>query len=256
MAITIGGMIFGLVLLLIPLFVIYQFNLGLMRQLAVSVGKMIVYVGLLGVFVNVLMKWNSVTLNILWVLLVAVLASASVLMRAKLSVARFIIPTSIGLFTAAIVVGVYFVFLVLNSQSPLSAQIFLPLTGLLLGSMLEVNAKALHIYYIGIRNHHQLYDYLLGNGATHGEAVNYFIRRALQRSLTPCLAQMGLLVVAHAPVMMWMLLLAGVDTWTAVGLEVLVHVAALAGVCISMVVTLFVARKYAFDGYGRLKNVA
>uniref|UniRef100_A0AB33JHC2 ABC transporter permease n=1 Tax=Prevotella sp. GTC17260 TaxID=3236796 RepID=A0AB33JHC2_9BACT len=256
MAITIGGLIAGLMLLMIPLFVIYRFNLGLLRQLAVSVAKMVVYVGLLGIFVGVLMRWDSVVLNILWVLLVAVLGAASVLMRAKLNVARFIVPVSVGLFTAALVVGLYFVFLVLKPQSPLSAQFFLPLTGLLLGAMLEVNAKALHIYYIGIRNHHQLYDYLLGNGATHGEAVGYFVRRALQRSLTPCLSRMALIVVAHAPVMMWMLLPAGVDIWTAVGLEILVHVAALAGVCISMVVTLFVARRYAFDGYGRLKNVA
>ena len=47
---------------------------------------------------------------------------------------------------------------------------------------MEVNYKALSVYYMGLKYHNQLYYYyLLGNGATHSEAVAYFVRRALEK---------------------------------------------------------------------------
>lgn len=67
---------------------------------------------------------------------------------------------------SVVVVGLYFIGVVLQLDNIFSAQYFIPIFGILMGNMLSSNVIALNTYYSGLKREQQLYRYLLGNGAT------------------------------------------------------------------------------------------
>ena len=150
------------------------------------------------------------------------------------------------------VIGLYVLLAALNLRNPLEVRFFVPVMGLLIGSMTGSNAQALSTYYTGLLHHDSLYYYLLGNGASKGEAVAWFVRRALERTILPYAKHMATLAVGTTPLVLWALLLSGTGVIEAVGLQVLLLVAAFCASVVSLVVTLYVARRYAFDEYERL----
>ena len=49
--------------------------------------------------------------------------------------------------------------------------------------MLSVAVIALNSYYDGLQREHQLYQYLLGNGASHLEAITPFVRKSVENGI-------------------------------------------------------------------------
>ncbi|SET21897.1 ABC transporter permease [Prevotella sp. kh1p2] len=254
MEISIVGIVLGLLLLVVPVYLVYKFRLGLLDQTLVAVVKQIAFLSVLGVCLYYVYKFDSVLLNIAFVILMAVGSGVLTARRGRIRQARFVVPVVVGVLLSALVVGLYFLFFVMGAKNPFSARFLIPVLGLLMGCMIEVNAKALSTYYMGLAYHHQLYDYLTGNGASHEEAVRYFVRKALGRSFTPSLSRMAYVLVGTTPVMLWALLLAGVGVVTAVELQIMVTIACFSASVLSLAVTLLVARRYSFDEYSRLTS--
>lgn len=256
MEISILGLILGLLLLVIPLYIIYSFKLKIMPKALAGITKMLVYLCLTGFFLKYIFEWNSIFINILWVIAMALAASFTTVVKARLNVRKFIIPVGVGIFLTTLVLGLFFIFLVAGQKNPFDARYFIPITGLLIGSMVETNYKALSTYYMGLKHHNQLYYYLLGNGATHNEAVNYFVRRALEKTSIESVAKMAVIVVGLSPIVMWTMLLNGASVVSAVEYQVLIIIATFCASMLSVVITLWVARRYSFDEYGRLRNIS
>ena len=254
MEISVLGVFFGILLLAVPLFVIYRFGIALETKLYKAFGKQLLVIGVTAFLMKMLLIWNNLFLNLLCFVLMAVLTALSTVTHARMGTARFLLPAVAGTLLSGLFFGLSFLLLVLSLKNPFDARFFLPVMGLLIGGVIPVNARALHIYYSGLRHHAQLYDYLRGNGSTHVEAVTYFLRRAMQRVLMPYLKRMGTAVTLTSPVLMWALLVGGTDPVVAAEFEVLLLVTSLAAGCGSLLVTQWVARRYAFDAYGQLKS--
>ena len=252
MIISVSGIIFGLLLLLAPLYILYVFNGKLVSKFIVASAKMLVYTGILSAVIYFVFLINNVLVSILASLLMAVMAAMATVVKSRLKVSQFIVPASAGIVATTIVYALYFLFLVLGVKNPFNAQYFLPVCGLLVGMMLEINYKALSTYYVGLEHHHQLYDYLIGNGATHAEAVRYFAGKAVEKATIAGISRMAYMVLGTTPVILWSVLLAGTDVLTAALLQILLLIAAFSVTIVSIVVTLFVAKRYAFDAYDAL----
>lgn len=254
MEITILGLFTGFLLLAVPVYVIYRFRLRMISQLILAFVKMAVSLFLTGIFLKYVFQMDSCWLNILWMVLLAMVASWAVIRKARLKQKRFLIPVGTGVLLATAVVGLYLLFLTFGVHQPFAARYWIPVTGLLIGSMIQTNASALSTYYMGLRHHRQLYLYLTGNGATHREAVAYFVKRALERNMKPAISEMGYMMVSVCPVILWAMILAGEDLLTAVGCQILILIASFCASTLSLVITLLVARRYLFDDYERLKQ--
>ena len=109
---------------------------------------------------------------------------------------------------------------------------------------------------MGLRHHNHLYYYLLGNGATRSEALNYLMKRAIEKSLVPGMRQMSGLVVGCSPVLMWTMIMCGVPVPDAAFFQVLIVLAVFAATVLSVVVAVWTARRYVVDGYARIKSEA
>ena len=160
-----------------------------------------------------------------------------------------------GMLLTTSVIGFYVLFFVLGLKNPFVPQYFLPVMGLIAFGMISVNARALQIYYMGLKNHSQLYYYLLGNGSNHHEAVSYLLRRCLQASIVSSTRQLSRIVMASAPVLMFGMMLGGAGVVDAAVCQVLFMIVVMASSIGAVIVTLLLARQGSFDEYERLKPV-
>lgn len=255
MEITLLGFVLGLLLLAVPVYIIYVLDLRRMRRLMTSLAVMAGGVTMTGAATYLLIYWNSLLPTLLSGVVMALAGAVLAIRKARLSIPRMIVPVGVGLLLSVFVVGLYMLFLVLGLKNPFDARYFVPVMGLLVGSTVGLNAHGLHIYYMGLHHHNQLYYYMLGNGSTHRQATNYFVRRAFQAALNPLMWLMSGIVLTNAPVMMLALVMGGVGVATAMALQILLFVAVLAVSFSSLFITLTVARRYSFDEYEQLKPV-
>jgi putative ABC transport system permease protein len=169
------NLLIGLLLLVIPLFYLWKFKTGLLKATLIGTARMIVQLFLIGMYLKYLFLWNNPWINFLWVIIMFV-AGQTALVRTGLKREILLIPISVGFLCSVVLVGMYFIGIVLQLDNVFSAQYFIPIFGILMGNMLSSNVIALNTYYSGLKREQQLYCYLLGNGATRQEAQAPFIR--------------------------------------------------------------------------------
>ena len=176
-------MVVGLLLTAVPLYVFYRLKTPLLSQAAIALVRMTVQMALIGVYLHYLFTWNNAWINILWVVVMVIVASFTALKRTRLRWQTALLPLAAGFFCSAVVVGLYLLFIVLRLSNPFDSRYFIPIMGILLGNMLSVAVVTLTSYYDSLCRETPLYYYLLGNGATHMEAITPFLKKANFRFL-------------------------------------------------------------------------
>ena len=255
MSITVWGILLGSLLLAIPVYVIYRFKLKIINRVLAAVCRMVLVVFAKALMVYTIIKLNSVGFSIVAFLLLVSVSSILVVRKSGLKPTKLLIPVMGGMLLTTSVIGFYVLFFVLGLKNPFVPQYFLPVMGLIAFGMISVNARALQIYYMGLKNHSQLYYYLLGNGSNHYEAVSYLLRRCLQASIVSSTRQLSRIVMVSAPVLMFGMMLGGAGVVDAAVCQVLFMIVVMASSIGAVIVTLLLARQGSFDEYERLKPV-
>lgn len=249
------SLVVGLLLLGIPLWFFYKFGAPLIKSTVTAAARMVVQLFLIGLYLRYLFEWNSAAVNFAWVLVMVLVASFTAARRTRLRKRMIVIPLSVGLMATAVVVGMYFLVLVLRLADPFDARYFIPIMGILMGNMLGVNVMALNTYYDGLQRDRQLYDYLLGNGATHVEAVTPFVRRAMEKAFAPAIANMAVMGIVSLPGTMIGQILGGSAPGIAIKYQMMIIVITVSASMLSLIITLYLADRRSFDAYGRLLDV-
>ena len=255
MSITVWGILLGVLLLAIPVYVIYRFKLKIINRVLAAVCRMVLVVFAIALLAYTVIKLNSVGFSIVAFLLLVSVSSILVVRKSGLKPTKLLIPVMGGMLLSTTVIGFYVLFFVLGLKNPFVPQYFLPVMGLIAFGMISVNARALQIYYMGLKNHSQLYYYLLGNGSNHYEAVSYLLRRCLQASIVSSTRQLSRIVMVSAPVLMFGMMLGGAGVLEAAVCQVIFMIVLMATSIGSVLLTLFLARRGSFDEYERLKPV-
>lgn len=253
MNISVLGLVLGLLLLALPIYIIYAFDLRLMRRLLKSLAMMAVMVSAFGAITALLMTCNILWVNLLVGVALALLSSVVVVLRSGLRQRRLLLPVMAASVAPLLLVSLYVLLLVLSLKEPFDTRFFIPMLGLMVGMASGLIARALHAYYMGLAHHNELYYYLLGNGATHREAVRHFVRRGFQAALVPVMRQMSGMCLTMAPALMLGLVMSGVGVWTAALLEVVVLLAVTVYALTTFWLAILLSRRYAFDEYERLR---
>lgn len=253
MNISVLGLVLGLLLFALPIYIIYAFDLRLMRRLLKSLAMMAVMVSAFGAITALLMTCNILWVNLLVGVALALLSSVVVVLRSGLRQRRLLLPVMAASVAPLLLVSLYVLLLVLSLKEPFDTRFFIPMLGLMVGMASGLIARALHAYYMGLAHHNELYYYLLGNGATHREAVRHFVRRGFQAALVPVMRQMSGMFLTMAPALMLGLVMSGVGVWTAALLEVVVLLAVTVYALTTFWLAILLSRRYAFDEYERLR---
>lgn len=252
--ISIIGLCLGLLLMAVPIYFFHLFRVGLIRSTVVATVRMVVQLFLIGLYLKYLFIWNNAFINLLWVVVMVMVASTTAVHRTRIKARVLLVPVSLSFLLTALVVAFYVFLLILQLDNPFDARYFIPIVGILLGNMLGVNVLGLTTYYDGIRREHQLYYYLLGNGATRLEAVTPFIRKAMEKTFVPCIANMAVMGIVALPGTMIGQILGGSRPDVAIKYQMVIVIITFAASMISLMLTLWLARRHTFDVYGRLRT--
>lgn len=251
--ITILGLALGALFIAVPLCVAQAYGVALGGKIAAAFAKMLLRVGVCGLAVHYLVQSGSMLLCGVMALVVAMYYVVSVVVRARLSLVQFIVPVGAGLLGAVMVAASVLLFANVAVGSDFCLRYALPVVAMLSGGIADPMSKALATYYMGLRHHNHLYYYLIGNGASVGEALRYLQKRALEKSMQPGIRTMATTAAGVSPVMMWTMLMGGRTPLEAAAWQVLLTAAVFAAAVVAVWIALEVARKYVVDGYAMLK---
>lgn len=249
------SMAVGLLLMALPVYFFHRLGARLIQSTAIATVRMVVQLFLIGLYLRYLFEWNSPLVNFAWVLIMVLVAMFTAARRTRLRLRTIALPLFSGLLATAVVVGLYFLVLVLRLDHPFDARYFVPIMGILMGNMLSVNVIALNTYYDGLQRENHLYYYLLGNGATHLEAITPFARQAVEKSFAPCIANMAVLGIVSLPGTMIGQILGGSAPGIAIKYQMMITAITFSASMLSLMLTLRLADSRSFDVYGRLRNV-
>ena len=239
----------GLLLLAIPFFYLWKFKTGLLKPAVIGTLRMIIQLFFIGIYLKYLFLWNNPWINFLWVIIMIFVAGQTALVRTQLK------RISIGFLCSVVVVGLYFIGVVLQLDNIFSAQYFIPIFGILMGNMLSSNVIALNTYYSGLKREQQLYRYLLGNGATRQEAQAPFIKQAIIKSFSPLIANIAVMGLVALPGTMIGQILGGSSPNVAIKYQMMIMVITFTASMLSLMITISLASRRSFDAYGKLLEV-
>lgn len=254
MTISYLGIFFGLLLLAVPVAIIKQCRLNILQRVLMSFFRMLLTSCVAGLLFFAAAKTDSIVVQCALAIVFCLYASLFTIRKSRVSAAGLLLPVAVGSSVAIVVVGFYTLFLILGVSKPFAPAAFIPVFGLISGTIVGADARAIYVYYSGLRNHGQLYYYLLGNGSTRKEAVAYFFRRSLQASAIHTTKQVASSCMITAPMIMWVALMAGTDILTAVAFQVILYIIIMCATLTAVFISLTLARRYGFDRYGRLKT--
>ena len=240
----------GLLLLAIPFFYLWKFKTGLLKPAVIGTLRMIIQLFFIGIYLKYLFLWNNP-----WVIIMIFVAGQTALVRTQLKRSILLIPISIGFLCSVVVVGLYFIGVVLQLDNIFSAQYFIPIFGILMGNMLSSNVIALNTYYSGLKREQQLYRYLLGNGATRQEAQAPFIKQAIIKSFSPLIANIAVMGLVALPGTMIGQILGGSSPNVAIKYQMMIMVITFTASMLSLMITISLASRRSFDAYGKLLEV-
>ena len=249
------SLLVGLLLLLIPIYYIWRYETKLVKAICVGAVRMVVQMLFIGVYLRYLFEWDNPIVNLLWVCVMVYIAAETALSRTKVRRGVLMMPLIVGFIVASMLIGLYFLGVVLGLDNVFDAQYFIPIMGILLGNMLTVNVIAVGTFYSTLQREQNLYYYLLGNGASRSDALQPFVRQAIVKSFSPTIANMAVMGLVSLPGTMIGQILGGSTPDVAIKYQIMIVVITMSASMLSLIMAIGLSSKRAFDGYGRLKNV-
>lgn len=245
----------GLLLLLVPIYYIWRFETGLLKGICVGAIRMVLQMLFIGVYLRYLFEWDNPVINCLWVFIMVYIAAETAITRTKVRRRILMMPLIVGFVVTCVLVGFYFLGIVLKLNNIFSAQYFIPIMGILLGNMLSVNVIAVGTFYSTLQREHNLYYYLLGNGASRNEALQPFVKQAIVKAFSPAIANMAVMGLVSLPGTMIGQILGGSSPNVAIKYQIMIVVVTMSASMLSLMIAISLSTRQAFDGYGRMKQV-
>lgn len=112
------SMAVGLLLMALPVYFFHRLGARLIQSTVIATVRMVVQLFLIGLYLRYLFEWNSPLVNFAWVLIMVLVATFTAARRTRLRLRTIALPLFSGLLATAVVVGLYFLVLVLRLDHP------------------------------------------------------------------------------------------------------------------------------------------
>ena len=244
----------GYSILIIPIFVMWYFKTGLLKDFGIAIFRMTVQLMLIGLYLEYMFDYNNITLNISWVVVMTFIASYTIIRRTNMNFKRFIIPVFLSSIFSIAITDVFFLGGIVQLDNMFNARYFIPITGMLIGNTIRTIIIAMNSYYGNINEKISLYRWYLANGATHEEALRPFRRIALRNAFNPMIATTAIVGLISLPGMMTGQILGGSSPNTAIKYQIMLMVTIFSSAVMSVILTLIFSDRSAFDKLGNLKT--
>jgi putative ABC transport system permease protein len=241
-------------LCLIPWLLLRIIGLQMSRDISLSILRMSIQLGLVGIYLKMLFDYNHPYFNSLWILMMLLVADLSILRRAGLKLRYFVLATFIAIASSVLLTTAYLVALVIQPTHFYDAHYIVPLAGMILGNCLQGNVIALERFYSALRKNENEYTTYLMLGATRWEAVNPYFIEAVKAAINPSIASMATMGIVSLPGMMTGQILGGSEPWLAVKYQIAVMICIFTSTTLASVINLKLSIAIAFNSFDVLKT--
>jgi putative ABC transport system permease protein len=244
----------GSVILIVPVLIFSYYKTGLVRATLISFLRMAGQLVLVGFYLKYIFLYNSVLVNIFWVVLMVFIASFTVVRRSDLKQSYFYIPVFTGLMANILINGSISTFFFIDGLEFFNARYIIPIMGMFIGNTLNGSIIGLRSFYKSLTVDEERYRYYLSCGATKSEASFPFFRDALKDAFNPTIASTATIGLIWLPGMMTGQILGGTDPMTSIKYQIMIIIGIFVGMVISVFVSLLLSQKIAFNSYGLLNK--
>ncbi|MBF9000746.1 MULTISPECIES: ABC transporter permease [Vibrio] len=243
--------LFGLILS-IPLAINAYHQLGLAKDIVISIGRMAIQLFLVGSYLQYLFNLNNLWINIAWMLCMITVGASSILSKTHLPKRLLLLPITlalgIGMFPTLAIIC-----LTMVQPTPLySAQYMIPLAGMLLGNTISSNIIALQNLFSCYQRRKGEYEAAIALGAAPTYASRSFVREALQKASAPLLASMATIGLVTLPGMMTGQILGGASPMIAIKYQLMIMTGIYVTMNVSLVCTVHLSLRKVLTREGRI----
>lgn len=242
--------ILSLFFLIIPIIIInYKLNININKKIFYVIGRMIIQLSLVGIFLQYIFNINNPIVNILYIIFMITVASYSAIKSCNLKIKKFIIPLFLAFIIPNIIVLLFFNTFVTKLNYLFDAQYMIPIAGMLLGNSLSGNIISINNFYKSIRENKNEYLYSLSVSGNKVEALTPYFKNAVLSSINPTLASIETIGLVSLPGMMTGQILGGAIPITAIKYQIAIMIAILISRYFSTVLSILFTAHKAFDDY-------
>ena len=244
----------GYALMLIPVFVLWYYKTGIVKDTIIATIRMTVQLLLVGLYLEYIFELNNALINVAWVIIMSIIASYTIIKRTGLRFRLFFIPVLFSGIISIAVTDAYFLGYIIKLNNIFDARYFIPITGMLMGNTLRTIIIALDAYYLRIDDEENYYRWYLANGATRNEALHPFMKDALKKAFNPTIATTAVMGLISLPGMMTGQILGGSEPSVAVKYQIMLLITIFSSAIMNVVLTILFSNRIAFDKYDNLKK--
>ncbi len=246
----------GLLILVIPVYILWRFKTKLIGTTVIAVVRMIVQLIFVGYYLEYLFKYDNPWVNLGWILIMVLVASFSTIERSGLQRDKgMVMSIFIATFLGTFIIDLFFLQFVIQLPNIMEAQYLIPITGMILGNCLRGNVIGMNDFYYNLDRHQERYRFYLACGSARKEALFPFFRSALIKSINPTLASMATIGLVSLPGMMTGQMLSGSSPLIAIKYQIMIMIAIFAGSLLSVYLAIKFSLKVGIDGQNNFRNV-
>jgi putative ABC transport system permease protein len=244
----------GFLLLIIPIAIFAYFRTGLVGTMLIAFGRMTVQLMLVGVYLKYLFELNAWWLNTLWVLVMALTATYTIIRRSELKQKYFFASVMAGVVIGMAIPAIVFLQMVLGLGNIFTARYMIPIVGMILGNCLSGAIIGIRSFYHSIEKSEETYMFRLMTGATRNEALFDYFRAALKDAFSPMIATTATMGIISLPGMMTGQILGGSDPTVAIKYQMMIMIAIMSASVMTVFISISGSSKFVFDRYGRFRR--
>lgn len=253
--ISIYKLALGYFILLIPLFWLYYYKTGLVKDVLIGAFRMTIQLSFVAIYFTYIFKLNNPLLNISWVVIMVIVSVFTTIKRSNLKAKLFLLPVLFSIVISLVLIDTFFLGFIIGLENVFDARYFIPISGMILGNSMNHNIVGLSVYFDELKNNNQLYYFILINKNDQKKALHPYMRNAITKAINPLIATMTVMGLISLPGMMTGQILGGSDPSTAVKYQILILLAIFVSSNLNLILTLILSNRKIFNKMGKLKEL-
>lgn len=242
-----------LLLIAIPIVIMVVLRIRLIKNVLISIIRMVIQLMFVALYLEYIFKLNSPWVNLLWILVMMLVANQAILKQSGLKFRVFFLSTMPAYLISIVFIFLTF-FIVFDIGTLFSARYLIPLGGMILGNILRGNIISLDRFFHAVSKRQDEYIYYISMGASINEALKPFMSEAIKAAIAPYVATVATMGLVSLPGMMTGQILGGASPLVAIQYQIMIMVAIFVTSTVSTFLVLIFSSRMAIDRFGRLKQ--
>lgn len=246
-------LLIGSSLILIPIGLILYAKVKLLKDLSLSMIRMTLQLLFVGFYLKYIIDYDSILLNLLWILIIVVAGSISISKRSEVDLKFTLMPVLTGFLFSFVIVTFFTAYFYFSGMNYFTAQYLIPISGMLIGNSISSSIVAIRSLTKDLIAKKELINYYEIYSFSRKESTKESMNFALLDSFKPMLGNIANIGLIWLPGTMTGQIISGTNPMIAIKYQIVIVIGYFACCFIATFISLNLFRLKAFDKFGILK---